>query len=363
MLRIWTFDAPWVPGSLQPTASMPLLAKASGAPITQQNLSRVGMIARIEDVKYPLLSNDGRYLAWSSLSALYSTDDRSTIYLMEVSSGTVTQIDGYAPVAFLADGSSLITLDQGRSRLMEWNLQGGLRLVKTHACGDCGSRNAVSPDGVTAVATNQTGRDIAVELRRLNGNAIENQAVQLLGEPIDEGLFRWAESFQFSPQGNLLAIIFNDGIAEIWRWKENRLLHTIDIKQRAIAWVAFSADEQTIWYSYVKINVSSMENYAGFDRWQSDSAGTLSLVQEFNLPDEQPFNYAYGLDLSPKLGLLAASEENGIIILWDVNKGQKLGSLESGEGIRSLIRFSPDGSLLLTLDQDGVLELWGVPSP
>ncbi|GAB0093854.1 WD repeat, SAM and U-box domain-containing protein 1 [Sergentomyia squamirostris] len=61
-----------------------------------------------------------------------------------------------------------------------------------------------------------------------------------------------------------------------------------------------------------------------------------------------------------KGGVLASSSVDGSIILWNINDGEKITSLnqEAGEAIRACV-FSPDGSSLVSSDDSGAICIWG----
>ncbi|XP_055688032.1 WD repeat, SAM and U-box domain-containing protein 1-like isoform X2 [Lutzomyia longipalpis] len=64
--------------------------------------------------------------------------------------------------------------------------------------------------------------------------------------------------------------------------------------------------------------------------------------------------------MSPQGATLASASVDGSIILWNVNDGQKMSTLnqEAGEAIRACA-FSPDGSFLVSSDDSGAVCIWG----
>ena len=72
---------------------------------------------------------------------------------------------------------------------------------------------------------------------------------------------------------------------------------------------------------------------------------------------EEPFN---SLDFSPLSELLAAGNE-GKVLFWNTAASQKAGELITQAGSVSSLRFSPDGSRLLTCTSQGAVELWQMP--
>ncbi len=72
---------------------------------------------------------------------------------------------------------------------------------------------------------------------------------------------------------------------------------------------------------------------------------------------EEPFN---SLDFSPLSELLAAGNE-GKVLFWNTAASQKAGELITQAGSVSSLRFSADGSRLLTCTSQGAVELWQMP--
>ena len=65
---------------------------------------------------------------------------------------------------------------------------------------------------------------------------------------------------------------------------------------------------------------------------------------------------------SPNGALIASGMDDGIIILWDAERGVELGTLEGHEqGVRS-VAWSPDGELLCSGSDDSAIVLWDIES-
>lgn len=62
---------------------------------------------------------------------------------------------------------------------------------------------------------------------------------------------------------------------------------------------------------------------------------------------------------SPDGSLLASVGEDGAALLWDPATGARVGdSLSGHKGAVNGVAFSPDGSLLVTAGRDGTLNRW-----
>jgi len=74
-------------------------------------------------------------------------------------------------------------------------------------------------------------------------------------------------------------------------------------------------------------------------------------------------NRAYDASFSPDGELLATSGDNGMVQLWNADTGRPHGSPLSGhQGGVSRVEFSPDGRLLASAGDDGTVRLWDVAS-
>jgi WD40 repeat protein len=63
---------------------------------------------------------------------------------------------------------------------------------------------------------------------------------------------------------------------------------------------------------------------------------------------------------SPDGRLLASGSEDNTVILWDVETGKQIRTLEGHTGPVQSVAFSPDGRLLASGSGDGTVILWGV---
>lgn len=66
------------------------------------------------------------------------------------------------------------------------------------------------------------------------------------------------------------------------------------------------------------------------------------------------------VDAQPEGGLIASGGDDGLLRLWDASNGAVVAALEGHTARIKAIRFNPDGSLLATAGDEGVVRLWDV---
>ncbi|TFH35121.1 MAG: hypothetical protein E4G99_08005 [Anaerolineales bacterium] len=71
-------------------------------------------------------------------------------------------------------------------------------------------------------------------------------------------------------------------------------------------------------------------------------------------------SFVDGLAMSPDGALLASSDSEGVINLWDVESGREICSLNSHIKYQFFIAFSPDGTLIAVGGAGGTIGVWGI---
>jgi WD40 repeat protein len=230
-------------------------------------------------------------------------------------------INGYQPRAgFSADGS-LVWLRHGLGCTVRETETGRLY-------GDglpCGEKTAISPNGdrlavsYDPVNSGDPARVLVYHTR--TGARLHTLRFQAY-------LLR---SLQFSPDGQLLLAVEDDGGSFLWAGGRRVFPWVSDLGWRTV----FAPDGLGLVSGSRIVDLSS---------------GAVS-----SLPQGQQSQVA----VSPDGRLMARRAEDGTIELWDVVQVKLLHRLSSLPGWKALLAFSADGSRLL-LVQDGVMAFWGV---
>ena len=100
-------------------------------------------------------------------------------------------------------------------------------------------------------------------------------------------------------------------------------------------------------------SVLAVGGYDEVELWDIDSRKKLGALSGH---DDAP---VYSVAITPDRRLVAAATETSKIVLWDAQRGARLGVLDNGDLPAYTMTFSPDGRTLATDSQDAI-SLWDV---
>lgn len=152
----------------------------------------------------------------------------------------------------------------------------------------------------------------------------------------------------FHPEGKLLASGAEDGLIHIWDVKSGNLLTTLRLLTSKAASIAFDV-EGTI--------LASGSFDGTVEVWRIMGEGSPSRLKTLAGHPIWVSKVAFG----PQ-GLLASLSYGGQVKLWDVKSGRVVGTLQGYSRVICAVCFSPDGSLLVQGDDQGLLRVWDVKS-
>jgi WD40 repeat protein len=238
--------------------------------------------------------------------------------------------DDVEAIAMSPDGSTLISGGSDKT-IKVWNLaSGGLQraLAGYKSFSTC---LALSPDGKTLVSSSWYKETVKV------GN-FETGEVKL-GWVYESGKCRKVNSLVISPDGKTLYIGTKDGSTYYWNINTGKKLGNLGTASSESSLLARSADGRILAGTYT---------------------GTF-IVR--SLPErKRRFRVATGhnspsLAISPDGETVFISDYDGNIHLWDSHQGKELLALGGHSGIVTAIGVSPDGHLLTSGDERGIIKL------
>jgi WD40 repeat protein len=297
--------------------------------------TRSGMLASERPAQHAAVrsvvaSPDGRWVA--------AGGDEDTVRLWDapwpVPMRRLSKNDGeVSNAAFSADGRSAITAHMsGMVRL--WDVATGALQREFKADPGEVVSALLSPDGKHVVTA---GAQAGAQL----WDAGSGQAVRSLLPP-----GRQVNSATFSADGTTLATASSDGVVRLFGAEGRELPREFRDGGSDSLITAFSRD----------------------GRWLATGSAD-GQVRLWNVADGKLVRrlagqeQVYGLAFDPRASVLASAGPEGSVRLWNIDNGAPLAQLEAPGHSRVVsLDYSSDGQFLLAAHEDGVVQLWDVPS-
>jgi WD40 repeat protein len=202
------------------------------------------------------------------------------------------------------------------------------------------------------VRETQDSQDTLLDLLRgaprriLHGHS-EPAAADTIEVAVDPS--RGVSSIAFNSEGSRLASIGWDGKVFLWDTVSGQEIRRFRTGSNGSASIAFSADDRSL------IAGTWVEN--GGTQWDVAAAAPPPA------PDAPPVPVSAAA-VSAERRLFASASmddpDHPRIALWDIDRHAKLTSLSGHRGMVASIAFSPDGGVLASADDGGVVRMWDV---
>ncbi|MHB8627052.1 MAG: WD40 repeat domain-containing protein [Aggregatilineales bacterium] len=278
-----------------------------------------------------------------------------------------------------AHNSAMLLSQDGRGLVIAWNLQTGQRLY--------GLSNAGAALLAYFSADDQQVVTVGFDNQIRTWKASDGSPVS--ATPGASSGITVAAS---SPDGQTLAVGFNDGTIEVW--------HTVPPRQAAftlhgsngalLRTLAFSDDNKrlvsiatdNVMRAWDAITGTALSTWSGFTSRPLMAAlspdgglvavavgnqvhvyDTITAAEKLSL-SESDLAGQLGMAFSPDGKLLAVGGSGDLVYMWRVADGQRIARLPGHDGQLSALSWSPDSSLLLTVaySANGGTYLWNTQS-
>jgi WD40 repeat protein/tRNA A-37 threonylcarbamoyl transferase component Bud32 len=288
----------------------------------------------------------------------------------------MAQAEGVSDVQVRADGRVLVTCNAGSGQVRVWDLAADARLDQWNSdSGRVTSLTLVSggtellTTAVSGAVSKWTpGQPTRTESwhagTRLAGAAISNNGrwIATVGDPGEAAIRdrrdgrRLADlpgvpasrTVLFTDDDRRLWVGDADGTLRVWDWVDGRLSNARSWKPTSSEVLALVARGSRLFVAhgdYRQRIVSLHERATGRElrRYPTNSA-------------------VFALALTRDGRLLAAGTYLGVVWMFDVESGRKLGELSGPTAMATSLDFSPDDRLLAVTSRDGSTRLWDVES-
>lgn len=153
------------------------------------------------------------------------------------------------------------------------------------------------------------------------------------------------ESLLISPDNQTLASCSDDNTINLWNIKKKKYIltrtfigHTSNVLSLAI-----TPDS--------KILVSGAQD--GIRLWDMVQKRPLATLVSYD-------NFIDTVAISPNGQILASGDNKGIIKLWDLSSGKLIRTVSAHSEVVSAVAFTPDGNTLVSSSRDRTIKLWHV---
>jgi WD40 repeat protein len=287
-----------------------------------------GSSARVHDAEPRMLSvacsPDGKILAASTVGALTPTHD---LWLWEIQSGKlITQLRGHTAniwkIAFSPDGRFLASASSDQSiRIWEVETRRLWTILRGH--GDEVWSLAFTPDGRNLASVDKKGFMLLWALPQPRGDDLNSQVALVVGPRV------------FSPDGQTLAVGIGKERVALIDLRTEQLRRVIE---NATCAIGFEENGRVLMTLHSNVLVRTV------------LSGNEAPARRRLTP---PLHNSEFLGVSPDHHFLAAENEPGQLVLWDLGVGQLVDQTTLPKGRRvTFLTFSPDGKQLVVIREE-----------
>ena len=153
------------------------------------------------------------------------------------------------------------------------------------------------------------------------------------------------DGLSFSADGSLLASGgYKDLSVQVWNANTGALIHELTPSGHDVFDIAFSPEDFTL----------AAVGWGAIDIWDANTGINIRSIEK------DTGGFLLCVDISPDGRILATGKDNGVISLWDMKKGIHIQDLKDNEIEINDIAFSPDGRTLASVGFDNLVRLWNI---
>jgi WD40 repeat protein len=146
----------------------------------------------------------------------------------------------------------------------------------------------------------------------------------------------------FSPAGDRLAAVTDDGTIRVLDREGLKVAHAIEVKNLRATAVRFSPDGKAL----------AVVGEDGFARVYDAAAGTETAKLK------GPKGIVFAVAFSPDGKSVAAGADDNLAYVWDAKGGEALAVLKGHTDSVRAVRFGPDATTMITGSADKTLKVW-----
>ncbi|MGH8930201.1 MAG: hypothetical protein ACRDZO_06080 [Egibacteraceae bacterium] len=274
-------------------------------------------------------------------SAIVTASRDNTARVWDVGTGQpLAELTGHEDrvntAAFSPDGSRVVTASEDATARV-WDARTGRRLAVLDDHGDAVRTASFSPDGTAVVTASSDG--IARLWNAHTGDQVASLGAVDASRPQTDPVL----DARFSPDGTHVVTADQAGRVRVWDTRTGQQRAQLDKhRESPVTKAVFSPDGQ-------RVVTAGKDSHAYVWRWQTRDEPTDLFAPTFRK--------AFDVDLSPD-GLFVIIAWGKAATVYEAGTGQFVTELRGHADSVKAARFSPDGTLIVTVGGDGRARLW-----
>ncbi len=264
--------------------------------------------------------------------------------------GRVTAVD------ISPDGKLVVTAGVNVPTIRFWNADNGVEAQEVRVY-DQPSDQSLPSIGVSHIEFTSDGKHVAILKSGNSVRFLDVETGKYLKKNCDVGKI---VAFSISSDNTRLVLGRLFGV-EIWQFVDCKQIHHLQLDSKQIGPVSqltFSPDGTLLaagmWPYDNGLTTSSTAEVLRV--WDVESGEQICAFWK------NRFGHTMDIAFSPNGKLLAAVNNRGTLVVWDIIKKEQLYKIQVGDKVAYCVAYSPDGTTLATGGNNPSIKLWNVSS-